>query len=189
MRRHTTPHPIAEPTRRIGWRGLRLETSSTTAAESVVGTGVRCPAARRGLVHRRHPRSRTDRSRCRQDGGRADNEVVVDGATTGGASPAPATDVEAVAHRAPLSDLTGRQRDVLTGRQRDVLTALHRLHDRDEIGPSLREVAVEVGLASVSSVHAHVRTLAALGLVQHQEGRPRTLRPAGPADTGRPAAP
>lgn len=69
----------------------------------------------------------------------------------------------------------------LTGRQREVLDALRRLHQRDGFAPSLREVAAEVGLASASSVHAHVVTLADRGLVERRPGRPRALRATTPS--------
>jgi repressor LexA len=64
----------------------------------------------------------------------------------------------------------------LTQRQREVLEALRRLHDRHGFAPSLREVAGEVGLASVSSVHAHVVKLTERGLVERRPGQPRTVR-------------
>jgi repressor LexA len=64
----------------------------------------------------------------------------------------------------------------LTQRQREVLEALRRLHDQHGFAPSLREVASEVGLASVSSVHAHVVKLADRGLVERRPGIPRTVR-------------
>jgi repressor LexA len=64
----------------------------------------------------------------------------------------------------------------LTRRQREVLEALRRLHDQHGFAPSLREVAGEVGLASVSSVHAHVVKLTERGLVERRPGQPRTLR-------------
>jgi repressor LexA len=64
----------------------------------------------------------------------------------------------------------------LTRRQRQVLDALRRLHERDRIPPTLREIGDEVGLRSVSSVVPHVRVLEARGLVARTPGCPRTLR-------------
>jgi repressor LexA len=64
----------------------------------------------------------------------------------------------------------------LTKRQREVLEALRRLHDQHGFPPSLREVASEVGLASASSVHAHVVKLTERGLVERRPGQPRTVR-------------
>jgi repressor LexA len=63
----------------------------------------------------------------------------------------------------------------LTKRQREVLEALRRLHDQHGFAPSLREVADEVGLASVSSVHAHVAKLTERGLVERRPRQPRTV--------------
>jgi repressor LexA len=64
----------------------------------------------------------------------------------------------------------------LTRRQRDVLDALQRLHDQHGFAPSLREVADEVGLASASSVHAHVVRLEERGLLERRPRLSRTVR-------------
>lgn len=64
----------------------------------------------------------------------------------------------------------------LTRRQRQVLAALRRLHERTGVAPTLREIGDEVGLASASSVVAHVRVLETRGLVERRPGSPRTLR-------------
>jgi repressor LexA len=64
----------------------------------------------------------------------------------------------------------------LTRRQRQVLAALRRLHERDGVPPTLREIGAEVGLASASSVIAHVRVLEERGLAERAPGCPRTLR-------------
>jgi repressor LexA len=70
----------------------------------------------------------------------------------------------------------------MTARQREVLDALRRLHDEHGFAPSLHEVASEVGVASASSVHHHLRRLEARGLVERRAGRPLSVRrlPAGP---------
>jgi repressor LexA len=64
----------------------------------------------------------------------------------------------------------------LTERQHQVLDALRRLHERSGFPPTIREIGDEVGLASSSSVVAHVRVLEARGLADRVPGRPRTLR-------------
>jgi hypothetical protein len=64
----------------------------------------------------------------------------------------------------------------LTRRQRQVLAALRRLHERDGVPPTLREIGAEVGLSSASSVVAHVRVLEERGLAERAPGCPRTLR-------------
>jgi repressor LexA len=79
----------------------------------------------------------------------------------------------------PTTQRGGSGMEDLTQRQREVLEALRRLHDRHGFAPSLREVAGEVGLASVSSVHAHVVKLTERGLVERRPGQPRTVRRVG----------
>lgn len=64
----------------------------------------------------------------------------------------------------------------LTRRQRQVLAALRRIHEDLGFAPTLRELGDEVGLASASSVHAHLKSLERLGLVERRAGRPRALR-------------
>lgn len=61
----------------------------------------------------------------------------------------------------------------LTPRQREVLAAIRRLTDRAGFPPTIREIGDAVGLASASSVHAHVRVLERAGLVSPAAGRPR----------------
>ncbi|WP_052669014.1 LexA family protein [Nitriliruptor alkaliphilus] len=73
----------------------------------------------------------------------------------------------------------------LTRRQREVLAALQRIHQRHGFPPTLRELGEDVGLSSASSVHAHVKTLERLGLVEHRAGRNRTLRAVPPPEVGR----
>lgn len=70
-------------------------------------------------------------------------------------------------------------REDLTTRQRQVLAALCRLTEQDGYPPTLRELGDEVGLASPSSVHAHVVVLERAELIERRAGRPRTTRPAG----------
>lgn len=67
-------------------------------------------------------------------------------------------------------------RQDLTLRQREVLAALERITRRDGYPPSLRELAQEVGLSSVSSVQAHVRTLERAEMIERRAGRPRAIR-------------
>lgn len=67
----------------------------------------------------------------------------------------------------------------LTERQRQVLAALERLSTDNGFAPTLREIASEVGLASVSSVHRHVRVLEQAELVERRAGCPRAIRQRG----------
>lgn len=64
----------------------------------------------------------------------------------------------------------------LTKRQRQVLAALERLSMDNGFAPTLREIASEVGLASASSVHRHVRVLEEAELVERRAGCPRAIR-------------
>lgn len=64
----------------------------------------------------------------------------------------------------------------LTKRQRQVLAALERLSMDNGFAPTLREIASEVGLASASSVHHHVRVLEEAELVERRAGCPRAIR-------------
>jgi repressor LexA len=63
----------------------------------------------------------------------------------------------------------------LTKRQRQVLDALARLSTDNGFAPTLREIASEVGLASASSVHHHVRVLEEAELVERRAGCPRAI--------------
>lgn len=47
--------------------------------------------------------------------------------------------------------------------------------------PTIREICAGVGLASTSSVHAHIKTLKRLGYLETdaKDGSPRTLRVVG----------
>jgi repressor LexA len=72
-----------------------------------------------------------------------------------------------------------RPADDLTDRQRALLEALERLHRTRGYAPTLRELGEEVGLASVGSVHHHVRVLEQRGLVDRTPGCHRTLQVAG----------
>ena len=63
----------------------------------------------------------------------------------------------------------------LSDRQRQVLAALRRLHERDGFAPSLRELAAEVGLASTSSVHRHVRVLERHGMIERRANTARAV--------------
>lgn len=61
-------------------------------------------------------------------------------------------------------------------RRTQVLFALRDFVDENGYQPSLRELAELVGLRSVSSVHAHVRSLEEAGLIQRgPRGRPRSI--------------
>lgn len=64
----------------------------------------------------------------------------------------------------------------LTNTQRRVLVAVNALSQARRYPPSLREIAEASGLASANSVHLHIRTLTALGLLAFESNTPRSVR-------------
>ncbi len=62
----------------------------------------------------------------------------------------------------------------LTTRQAQVLDAVDTLTRAHGYPPTVREVGEHVGLASPSSVLAHLRTLETVGLVSRRPGSPRS---------------
>jgi repressor LexA len=62
----------------------------------------------------------------------------------------------------------------LTERQTDILCAIRAFRDREGYPPSLREIAVEVGLSSPSSVAYQLGELRKAGRVRWQDGVPRS---------------
>jgi SOS-response transcriptional repressor LexA len=72
----------------------------------------------------------------------------------------------------------------LHGRARAVLEAINDYHQQTGRGPTYREIAATVGVASHSNVAHHVAHLALRDLVTYEPGKLRTLRP---TDRGREA--
>lgn len=74
----------------------------------------------------------------------------------------------------------------MTPSARRVLEAIWRLAEEHGRPPSIREVAVDVGLTSTSTVHHHLCTLSRLGLIHDPPGtiRGRYVTPAGRAALG-----
>ncbi len=64
----------------------------------------------------------------------------------------------------------------MTERGRQVLQAINRGVVRDGWPPSVRELGATLGLASPSTVHAHLDALEAEGLIERRAGQPRALR-------------
>ncbi len=64
----------------------------------------------------------------------------------------------------------------VTPRSEDVLRALRTFTAERGYSPTVRELADAVGLASPSAVAGHLYRLRRDGLVEWQDGRPRTLR-------------
>src|SRR5579862_8928060 len=67
----------------------------------------------------------------------------------------------------------------LTGRQREIWSYLVDYVDRHGYPPTVREIGAEVGLASPSTVHAHLANLERAGLLRRDPTKPRALELVG----------
>ena len=79
---------------------------------------------------------------------------------------------------------------MLTGRQQEIWDFLVEYVDGHGYPPTVREIGEKVGLASPSTVHAHLANLERAGLLKRDPTKPRALelvgRRASAADSGRP---
>jgi repressor LexA len=84
-----------------------------------------------------------------------------------------------------------RSDTVLTGRQQEIWDFIDSYVDRWGYPPTVREIGEAVGLASPSTVHAHLANLERAGLLRRDPTKPRALELLGPrrAAAARPAAP
>ena len=64
---------------------------------------------------------------------------------------------------------------MLTGRQQEIWDFLVEYVDRHGYPPTVREIGEEVGLASPSTVHAHLANLERAGLLKRDPTKPRAL--------------
>jgi repressor LexA len=64
---------------------------------------------------------------------------------------------------------------MLTGRQQEIWTFLTRYVDEHGYPPTVREIGQAVGLASPSTVHAHLANLERAGLIKRDPTKPRAL--------------
>jgi repressor LexA len=69
----------------------------------------------------------------------------------------------------------------LTGRQREIWSFLVEYVDRHGYPPTVREIGEAVGLASPSTVHAHLANLERAGLLRRDPTKPRALELVGRA--------
>jgi repressor LexA len=69
----------------------------------------------------------------------------------------------------------------LTGRQQEIWTFLVDYVDRQGYPPTVREIGEAVGLASPSTVHAHLANLERAGLLRRDPTKPRALELTGRA--------
>jgi repressor LexA len=67
----------------------------------------------------------------------------------------------------------------LTGRQREIWNFLVEYVDRHGYPPTVREIGEAVGLASPSTVHAHLANLERAGLLRRDPTKPRALELVG----------
>jgi len=64
---------------------------------------------------------------------------------------------------------------VLTGRQQEIWDFVVAYHDRHGYPPTVREIGAAVGLASPSTVHAHLANLEKVGLLRRDPTKPRAI--------------
>src|SRR4051794_40540044 len=76
----------------------------------------------------------------------------------------------------------------LTGRQQEIWTFLTEYVDRHGYPPTVREIGEAVGLASPSTVHAHLANLERAGLLKRDPTKPRALELSGRAERAATAA-
>jgi repressor LexA len=77
---------------------------------------------------------------------------------------------------------------VLTGRQQEIWDFLVDYVDRHGYPPTVREIGEAVGLASPSTVHAHLANLERAGLLRRDPTKPRALELTGRERRAAPAA-
>ena len=76
----------------------------------------------------------------------------------------------------------------LTGRQQEIWAFLTEYVDRHGYPPTVREIGEAVGLASPSTVHAHLANLQRAGLLRRDPTKPRALELTGRGAPGASAA-
>src|SRR5438067_12815540 len=77
---------------------------------------------------------------------------------------------------------------LLTGRQQEIWDFLVDYVDRHGYPPTVREIGDAVGLASPSTVHAHLANLERAGLLKRDPTKPRALELTGRGRTAAAAA-
>src|SRR6188508_1076968 len=68
---------------------------------------------------------------------------------------------------------------MLTGRQQEIWKYLTHYVDEHGYPPTVREIGEQVGLASPSTVHAHLANLERAGLIKRDPTKPRALELTG----------
>src|SRR5262245_29433641 len=90
---------------------------------------------------------------------------------------------EAIIRRRPVSAET-----TLTARQQEIWQFLVTYVDGHGYPPTVREIGEEVGLASPSTVHAHLANLERVGLIRRDPTKPRAIELTGHRRVVEPAA-
>jgi repressor LexA len=80
------------------------------------------------------------------------------------------------------------RRNMLTGRQQEIWDFLVDYVDRHGYPPTVREIGEAVGLASPSTVHAHLANLERAGLLKRDPTKPRALELVGREPAAAPRA-
>ena len=86
------------------------------------------------------------------------------------------------------SEATRAGRDPLTARQQEIWQFLVEYVDGHGYPPTVREIGEEVGLASPSTVHAHLANLERVGLIRRDPTKPRAIELTGHRRVEAPAA-
>src|ERR1700755_918200 len=63
----------------------------------------------------------------------------------------------------------------LTKRQQEIFDFIKRYSDRNGYPPTVRDIGKAVGLASSSTVHAHLANLEKIGLLRRDPTKPRAI--------------
>ena len=85
-------------------------------------------------------------------------------------------------------EATRAGRDPLTARQQEIWQFLVEYVDGHGYPPTVREIGEEVGLASPSTVHAHLANLERVGLIRRDPTKPRAIELTGHRRVEAPAA-
>jgi repressor LexA len=89
----------------------------------------------------------------------------------------------------PTLEKTMLETPLLTARQQEILQFLGTYVDEHGYPPTVREIGDAVGLASPSTVHAHLANLERVGLLRRDPTKPRAIELVGRPKPGAGAAP
>ncbi|KUP22434.1 hypothetical protein AWJ19_27860 [Paenibacillus sp. DMB5] len=64
----------------------------------------------------------------------------------------------------------------LTNRERDALNAIVTLYDRLKYAPTIREIALEMGISSMSSICRYIVQLEDKGYIERKQSTARAMR-------------